>query len=181
MSHFRVKLWRKGKLIATRAGKNTATLEGLEHVMDKIMKRPGSPGGAAWRFAPYTAGSIVVGSTAASPGVTEFTDYTFDFFGTNTTDRSPNTRVDGVTTGDGTAFFTEFTSENGGSAVGPLAITGSGSIKGAFWATGVAKGSTSGFLWGGADFNSPVDVESGDDMTIEYTLTAEASDSLGSP
>ncbi len=183
MSRFRIELQRNGIIIAQRSGKNTVTTEGLEHVVDMVLQRSGgaaagpSPTGPrAWRVGVFTSGSITVSSKAGTPGVTEFSDYTVDNFGTDTVNRSLITAGFTPVVTDGNAGIIESTSIQGGGNEGALTITSAATLTGAFWITSAIKGDTSGFLWGGASFDTPLDVKSGDKVTIFYELNATNKD-----
>lgn len=174
MSLFRLELFRGGRLVAVREGRNTATVEGLRHHLD-LTVRYGTPSPTPttprdWYLIPFTAGAITKASTAASNGVTEFTDYTH--LGGSL--RAKTKTFGSASRGDGTANFRKGNEDL-------IVLTGNGVLTGCAWATDSAKNGTTGKLWGGAAFNLPVSVLDMDEIRINYTLTAEASDSLGSP
>ena len=180
MSHFRLQFFRRGKLYAERVAKNTATAEGLFAFMEQLFPPRDS---VAFFVGIYDSGGpITVSSTGGSPGFTEFTDYIAPANPLPRPTRqtsvpliAPSNDFLGNPIPDGIAVSR---SRNGGSFV----FTAAGSIKGAFWCTEQQKADGLGVLWGGADFSdSPVAVRIDDSLNAFYTITSEASDSIGAP
>lgn len=140
---------RKGRRVNILDFKNGITDEGLTDLLD-VHFAEGTQH-ADWYFGLISGtGTLANGDTLAShAGWTEFTDYTG-----NRKQWVPDTPAARAITSDGTADF---------------AITGTGTLKGAFLAT-VDTG-TSGILWSTGLFNSDVPVENGNTIKLAYTLS----------
>ncbi len=157
-------------MYATRSVHNQVTLEGALHLVEILWRIGSAPppiGPRTWRVGLFTAGAITLTSTAASPGITEFSGFQGNL-------RPAIDTVGDPATADGTAKIIK-------GNVDLFLITAAGTITGAFWTTGTQKLGLIGKLWGGANLTAPVTVAPGDNVTVTYTLKAEASDAFGSP
>lgn len=178
--HFKIKHFRKKKLLGVYKFKNTATVEGLLRLLRRSVD---DVFGTSWFFGLIESGVVLPSDTGASWGFTEFTDYKVGIF---TTERSPiDSRSGSVTTVSGSGIST-LAVEAGGIDLNPtfdvILITAPGTIVGGFVISSINKGSNGGSLWGGGNIvGSPISVSTGDSLIISYSIRAVADDSFGNP
>ncbi len=159
--------------------KNAVTAEGLFAFMEEILDTNGD---LEFFVGIYDSGlPPTAASTGGSPGFTEFTDYVAGTPGNRPTRTTDLPRIAPELDDFGDPILDGFAvsrARNGNAFI----FTSAGSIRGAFWCTEQVIVNGLGTLWGGADFSdSPVAVRVGDSLSAFYTITSEASDSIGSP
>ncbi len=169
---FRLLQRRGGKVIAERIVENTITQEGAERLLEFLMFGDFSITEPIWYMGLSSSGVAVITDTAASPSFVELT---------SAYSNSTRIPVDRFLYGFTNSSFGTRGRSFPGDAGEEFNFTATTTIASVFLIDDSTKGGTAGALWGGGAVIPPLEVESGDDVAMDYEVVAMCDDSFGSP